>query len=399
MFAPNARRQGLLAILLVIAFFFSVSVAIAGKPTPPPPSLATQLQTLVTQGQTVDTTLAGINLTTSNSCTQLASANKSVADYRAGIETVSTGITAPLTLDTASLTSLDSLSNLAVSIGGRAKTLSLQVNSISSAADLFEYQASLAAMLRLSSDIGAMSDRILEMANKILLMADNIGLMADRILVTQQLQSANLALTQASILTTQQNMVALSSVVSTLGYNSSLSGLVGNGNLLSSNMNGVTLTPTNMGTELARIQTSVTTYLNSVTALYALMSMNSAGASFYINGDTLTLLGDLSGIHASLALALDNYAKAINQLTPLTAIPVLSSATDSMLTLTRDIGTMSDRILEMTDRIVVMADNIGTMSGRIVDTQTLQQSNFTLTQNSLLSASTVTVNVIKAAGL
>jgi hypothetical protein len=83
----------------------------------------------------------------------------------------------------------------------------------------------------------------------------------------------------------------------------------------------------------------------------------------------------------------------------LTAIPVLSSATDSMLTLTRDIGTMSDRILEMTDRIVVMADNIGTMSGRIVDTQTLQQSNFTLTQNSLLSASTVTVNVIKAAGL
>jgi hypothetical protein len=206
-------------------------------------------------------------------------------------------------------------------------------------------------------------------------------------------------LTEASILTTQQNMVALSSVVSTLGYNSSLSGLVSNGNLLSSNMNGVTLTQTNMGTELARIQTSVTTYLNSVTALYTLMSTNSASASFYIDGDTLTKLGDLSSIHAALALALENYAKAINQLTPLTTIPVLSSATASMLTLTRDIGTMSDRIMEMTDKIIVMADNIGTMSGRVVDTEALQQNNFTLTQNSLLSASTVTVNVIKAAGL
>jgi hypothetical protein len=394
MFAPNTRRQGFLAFLFVVTFSFSASPAIA-RVVP----LSTQLQDLVTQGKAVDATLAAISLTVDNSCTQLASAKKSVTDYRASIEKVSSGITAPLTLDTSSLTSLDSLSNLAVSIGGRAKTLSIQVNGISSTANLFDYQASLAAMLRLSSDIGAMSDRILEMANKILLMANNIGTMADRILITQQLQSANLALTEASILTTQQNMVALSGVVSTLGYNSSLSGLVSNGNLLSSNMTGVTLTQTNMGTELARIQTSVTTYLNSVTALYTLMSLNSTSASFYIDGDTLTKLGDLSSIHAALALALDNYAKAINQLTPLTTIPVLSSATASMLTLTRDIGTMSDRIMEMTDKIIVMADNIGTMSGRIIDTEALQQSNMTLTQNSLLSASTVTVNVIKAAGL
>ena len=40
------------------------------------------------------------------------------------------------------------------------------------------------------------------------------------------------------------------------------------------------------------------------------------------------------------------------------------------MALTRDIGTMSNRIMEMTDKIIVMADNIGTMSGRIVDTET-----------------------------
>ena len=78
---------------------------------------------------------------------------------------------------------------------------------------------------------------------------------------------------------------------------------------------------------------------------------------------------------------------------------MLSSAVDSMLRLSRDIGVMSDRIIEMADRIIVMADNIGIMSTRIVDTQTLQQGNADLTQASLLTATNVTVGVISANGL
>jgi hypothetical protein len=60
------------------------------------------------------------------------------------------------------------------------------------------------SMLNLSSDIGKLSNNILEMADQILLMADNIGLAADQILLTQELQSTNIAATQASVLSAQQ---------------------------------------------------------------------------------------------------------------------------------------------------------------------------------------------------
>lgn len=388
----------LFIMLLTVVIGFSAATAYAKKPVPPP-TLPTDLADLVTEGTAVDDQLSGISLTQDNSCTELGTANTSVGDYLSSIETVLASITAPLTLDTASLTSLDELSNLAVSMAGSARNLSLDVNTISGAADLVEYQASLAAMLRLSDDIGTMADRILEMANMILLMADNIGLMADRILITQQLQSSNVVLTQASILATQQNIVTLSSTLDTLGFNTALAGLVNSATLLSAEMTGVTLTETNMAIELSLIESSTTNYLNSVVALYTQMSQASAGASFYINGDTLLILGDLSGIHAALAQSLEGFAQAVNTLSPLTATPILSDATASMLRLATDIGIMSDRIMEMVDNIIIMADNIGDMSDQIVETQNIQQTNITTTQNSLVSAQSITVTVISSQGL
>ncbi len=59
-------------------------------------------------------------------------------------------------------------------------------------------------MLELSNDIGTMADRILLMADNILIMADNIDAMADKILTTQELQSANLAITQSNLLESQR---------------------------------------------------------------------------------------------------------------------------------------------------------------------------------------------------
>lgn len=65
------------------------------------------------------------------------------------------------------------------------------------------------SMLSLSSDIGKLSNNILEMADQILLMADNIGLAADQILLTQELQSTNIAATQVSVLTAQQLAIGI----------------------------------------------------------------------------------------------------------------------------------------------------------------------------------------------
>ena len=126
---------------------------------------------------------------------------------------------------------------------------------------------------------------------------------------------------------------------------------------------------------------------------------SSQGASHYINGDTLTLLGDLTYLHRALALSLENYARAIETLAPVTDTAVLRDATAAMLRLTADIGVMSDRIMEMTDKIIVMADNIGVMADRIVETQNIQQTNIELTESSILTAQTVTLTVIRNMGL
>ena len=383
-------------MLIFIFSFFHTPFALAGKPAP---TLATQLTELVTQGQAVDAELAGITLTAENSCTELGSVNTSVRDWLAAIETVYAGITAALSIDSVSLTSLDDLSNLALSVAGRAESLSGDLNSIAAVAELVEYDASLAAMLRLSDDIGTMANRIGEMADRILVMADNIGLMADRMLITQQLQSSNVVLTQNSILATQQNMITLSDTVDTAAYNSTLTSLLTQANALSVTMSGVTLTETTMDTDLARVETDVTLYLNQVVDLYTRAARDSAIASQYTDGDTLLWAGDLSNIHKALAHSLETYANTINGLAPLTSTPVLADATASMLRLSRDIGIMSDRITEMVDRIIVMADNIGIMAGRIVETQNIQQTNIELTQASLLTATGVTVNVISAYGL
>lgn len=358
-------------------------------------SLSTDLQALVVQGTTLRTSLAAISVAQGNTCTQLGGFNAALESYLASIQAVYGQLTVPVTLTAADLTALDDLSVLAKGMAADSVRIALELRSIEDVADLFEYRAALSGMLRLSDDIGIMADRILEMADRILVMADNIGAMADRILLTQQLQNANVALTQASILTTQQNMVAMSDSLSTITYNLSL-GLVANeANALVGEMGGTTLTSQTMAVDLSQLEAQTALLLNSTVSLYTWMSQNSQSASHYINGDTLTLMGDLSTMQAALAFSLETYANTINQLAPLTETPVLSDATAGMLRLTADIGEMSGRIMEMADKIIVMADNIGLMADRIVETQNLQQANIELTQNSVTIAQNVTLTVIK----
>lgn len=379
---------GLLAMALLLA---------AVKPAQA--SLATDLQALVAQGSDVDSQLSSMSLTSSNSCSELGAAVASVEALVAGIETVSGGIVAPLSVDTGSLTALDDLSSISASIAASLPMLSADISALSVSSDLVEFQGALSAMLRLSEDIGVMADRILEMADKILVMADNIGAMADRILLTQQIQSSNIVLTQAAMLTTQQNMMALSGTVDTSLYNSTLSTLLSTGNILSQDMNNTTLTSSNMSTELAAFQTRVDGYLNSVLLMFAMVNSDSSVASHFINSDTLTLFGDLSVINAALASSLNSYASAVNTLAPTTDLNVLNDAVNSMLQLAADIGVMGGRIVEMGDNINVMADNIGLMAANIVATQTLQQANLDLTQANLTAAQITTVSIIAAFGL
>lgn len=362
-------------------------------------NLTTDLDTLVADLDLISADLNAITIQNGTACTDLGTLNTSIEDYIVSLETVTAQLAAPLSLTTEDLISLDALSKTVQGMASGSTTLSWDLLSIENTYDLVEYRAALSAMLRLSDDIGTMADRILEMADRILVMADNIGLMADRILITQQLQSSNVALTQAAILVTQQNMVALSDSLSSIGYNLSLGLLNEETQLLATNMANTVLTETNMASELTALELNTTAVLNQTVSLYTLAMQNSQSASHYINGDTLTLLGDLSNIHKALAVSLETYANAVNALAPVTDNIILSDATAAMLRLAQDIGIMADRIMEMSDKIIVMADNIGVMSGRIVDTQNIQQTNIELTQSSVLTAQNVTITVIKNMGL
>jgi hypothetical protein len=368
-------------------------------PIPARASLSADLQALVTRLGVLETQLAAVEGSDLGACAELGTLNTSIEDYAASVGSLTAALPSPLTLATGDLTSLQSLSAASLRMAWKAAELSVELRAVEGVQELFEYRAALSAMLRLSQDIGIMADRILEMADRILVMADNIGLMADRILLTQQLQSSNVALVQAALLTTQQNLVALSSSASTIAYNLTLGQLKLDTKALADRMGATTLTSSNLSTQLLADQAAVAVLLGRTESLAAWVLQNSQVASHWVDGDTLTLLGDLSVIHRALALALERYAGAVEALAPFAGNTALRDATAAMLQLARDIGAMSNRIVEMGDRIVVMADNVGVMAGRIVTTQELQQSNVTLTQSSLLTAQAVAIAAIQSYGL
>ena len=362
-------------------------------------TLTTDLQSLVVQGNELNTQISALSLSLENSCTDLGSTVAAVESLTASIESVSASLTSALTLDVDSLTALDDLSMVSANIASTLPVLSGDISVMSTNAEMADIDASLAAMLSLSDGIGTMADRILEMADKILVMADNIGEMADRIVLTQEIQSTNLALTQAAILSTQENMILLSVTVDTSAYNLPMSNLIDTGNVLSQDMNNASLTEANMNTQLADFENRVKQYLNDTALLSELINSDTQFSSAFINGDTLTLLGDLSVINASLASAINNYSQTINLLAANTDIAILNDAVYSMLRLAGDIGLMGNRMAEMGDNIIIMADNIGLMTLNIVETQTLQQSNLNLTQSNLSAAQINTVTAISVFGL
>lgn len=385
---------------LVFAVFAALAVnpALAAKPPKVSP-LAADLQALVTEGNALNTQLAGISLTVDNLCGELYSASQAANTYINNITAIDSGLAAPLTLDADILTALDDLSNVTLNLANEALSLSVDLDSLSRTAQMYDINDGLVAMLQLSDDIGTMADRILEMADKILAMADNIGLMADRIIATQELQNTNVALTQDSILATQQNALNLVSVINTSLYDLNLQTLLNDGNLLAAQMMTVVLTPSNMDRELAGIADDVAAYLASVVAADDAISLDAAGNTMFINADSLTTLANMTIMLGSLGTALEGYAVAIDGLAAVTSEPTLSDTMGSMLSLSSDIGIMANRILEMADLILAMADNIGLEADQILLTQQLQSTNVAATQAAILAAQTTVIGLVVTFGL
>lgn len=393
-FSPFQAKALLSAILALIIFVGTATLAKEAQSA----TLSTDLQSLVSQGNEINTLLSAISLNKDNACSELNTAVTSVETYITAINTVSSSIST-LSVDVDSLNALDDLATISMNVSSVLPILIADLTSINLTSDMADSIAAMDAMLKLSDDIGVMADRILEMGDKILIMSDNIGEMADRILLTQQIQSTNMAMTQSFILGSQENIVALARTVNSSVYALPLNALKDTAATLLADMNSTPLTESNMNSVLTDFQNRVNLCLDSVITLSNTINSNSGIATHFIDSDTLTMLGDLSVLNASLSSALKTYSQTINTLAPATDIVVLNDSVNSMLRLAADIGLMGTRIVEMGDKINVMADNIGLMAINIVTTQMLQQENLELTVANIKAAQITTISVIAGYGL
>ncbi len=361
--------------------------------------LSTDLQSLVNQGNDLNTQMSNTTLTADTLCNQLLSINQSSNALIDNIIALDQSLTGGLIIDTDTLTALNDLSGISTALANQALSLSLDVNGISTTSNMFDIADGLNAMLQLSSDIGTMADRILEMSDKILVMSDNISLMADRIIETQLIQNQNIALTQQSILTTQENTLLLISVINSDNYSLSLNNILSDGNWLSLDMAATILTTRNMARELANSATDVAALKDQLSNLDSLITQDAASNTFTMNTQSLNTLGDISLMLNSMAIALQGYTLAVEGLQMLTSDATLADSTVSMLQMSSDIGTMANRILEMSDLILAMSNNIGLAADNILAVQNVQNINIAATQTAILSAQTITIGVIATQGL
>lgn len=172
------------------------------------------LNTLVVQGDLLVAQLTAMVLNPVTIKYQLAEAAADVEAFKAQVLAMtatikSAGAGNTMVIDDSTLMATTNMaimtSSLATVLGG----YNLAIESMASVISSRNLEPSLTSMLAMAADIGVMADAILEMADLILAMADNIGLVADQIILSQEMQNSYLAISQASILATQEMAIGL----------------------------------------------------------------------------------------------------------------------------------------------------------------------------------------------
>jgi hypothetical protein len=172
------------------------------------------LDQLVVDGNLLAARMVAVILNPFTMKTQLASVATDVHTFLAKVTTAYGTIaqqsaTSTMYINTTSLTSLANVSIMLTSLTTAVDGYVIAINALKNITSSTSLSASLKSMLQLSADIGVMANRILEMGDLILAMADNIGMQADQILITQQLQNANVATVQTSILAAQDLAITI----------------------------------------------------------------------------------------------------------------------------------------------------------------------------------------------
>jgi hypothetical protein len=188
--------------------------------------------------------------------------------------------------------------------------------------------------------------------------------------------------------------VAATQSIDPVTLTTNLNNLVVQGSTLVATMAKVSLTSTNMSTQLLTLETSVVTYLNAVGDVYKYVSGGVGTSTFSVTSDMLLALQNLSAISYSLSSELMRLSALTVTLASATSLTTLQTSMTAMLRLSDDIGVMADRILEMADKILIMADNIGLMADRILATQVIQGDNIALIVDATLQTQQNTILLI-----
>lgn len=373
---------------------FATLAAVLVTASPARADLATDLGALETRAGALQTAIANVNGTASTMCGPLAAVNQMSRDLADETTRIDESLAAPLSVDQATWDTLSRLSAASVALASETARLTADLGGQQTTVDAANLKDGIVAVLQLSDDIGTMADRIGEMADKILVMSDNIGLMADRIVVTQEIQSQNLQLTEATLLQTQTNALTLVSVVEDATYDLSLSNLVSQGNLLAARMAAIVLSPWTMAKTLSSVAGDVRALRDQVDALRRTMVADTSASTVSISTATLSQLISMTVMIASVQTAVDGYAIALSALQGATSTSTLTASLTSMLQVSADIGVMANRILEMADQILAMADNIGLEADQILATQQTASLNVASTQARILAVQELAVTLI-----
>jgi hypothetical protein len=162
--------------------------------------LAAKMMAVILNPFTMKTQLATVATDVHTFLTKVTTAYGTIAQQSA---------TSTMYINTTSLTSLANVSIMLTSLTTAVDGYVIAIDALKNITSSTSLSASLKSMLQLSADIGVMANRILEMGDLILAMADNIGMEANQILITQQLQNANVATVQSSILAAQDLAIAI----------------------------------------------------------------------------------------------------------------------------------------------------------------------------------------------
>ena len=147
-----------------------------------------------------------------NIATDIGSLKAQIEATHAAIKTASEDNT--IYADADSFAALADMSIMMSSVAIATQGLALATEALSFTTSDSRLEPSMDSILKLSSDIGLMADRILEMGDLILAMSDNIGLTADQIIAAQVIQNTNYAATLASVEATQSTAISIIAIQS-----------------------------------------------------------------------------------------------------------------------------------------------------------------------------------------